>query len=142
MTKDPNASTGTMIGRALRRRCPRCGARVFDSYFTVKENCEACGLHFEREEGYWVGALIINTTITFGTFLIIFVSGIVITWPEVPWAWLMGVTIAVNLILPIVFYPQSKMTWSALEMSWHPLEEDEIRTAAERAAARTGEYDD
>lgn len=125
-----------MIGRALTRRCPRCGAKAFQSYFRLNEDCVSCGLHFEREEGYWVGALAINTGITFATFVVIFVSGMLITWPDVPWGLLMGVTIAINLVLPIVFYPQSKTIWNALEMSWHPLEEEEIEEAVKRVESR------
>ncbi|MFZ0625462.1 MAG: DUF983 domain-containing protein [Acidimicrobiia bacterium] len=136
MSRDPSARTTSMIGRALRRRCPRCGAKAFQSYFRLNEDCTSCGLHFEREEGYWVGALIINTTITFGTFIVIFVGGILITWPDVPWALLMGLTVGINLILPIVFYPQSKTIWNALEMSWHPLEDEEISEASRRAGSR------
>ena len=43
--------------------------RAFNTYFGMKVHCDQCGLRFEREEGYWVGALIINTTVTFGSFL-------------------------------------------------------------------------
>jgi Protein of unknown function (DUF983) len=98
----------------------------------MSETCAACGLRFEREEGYWVGAVVINTTVTFGSFLLVFVGGMVVTWPDVPWEWLMGLSIGVCLVLPIAFYPQSKMVWSALEMSWHRLEPDEISAAAQR----------
>jgi uncharacterized protein (DUF983 family) len=135
MSTDPNVGTISMIGRALRRKCPRCGAKAFQSYFRLNDDCTNCGLHFEREEGYWVGALIINTSITFGTFILIFVGGILLTWPDVPWALLMVLTVGINLILPIVFYPQSKTIWSALEMSWHPLEEKEIEEASRRAGS-------
>ena len=99
------------------------------SYFELAETCPSCGLRFEREERYWAGALIVNTTVTFLSFLVVFVAGVLLTWPEVPWAGLMAVTIGVNLILPILFYPISKTVWSAMELSWHPLEEDEIEDA-------------
>ena len=92
-------------------------------------DCPECGLHFEREEGYWVGALIINTTVTFATFMIVFVAGIAITWPDVPWVGVGIVTIALNALIPILFYPISKTLWMALELGWHPLEEDEIEGA-------------
>ena len=134
MNRDPIASKRTMLSRALRRRCPRCGAGAFDSYFHMKETCQQCGLHFEREDGYWSGALIINTTVTFASFLLVFVGGTLITWPDVPWGALMATTIAINAAIPVLFYPQSKTTCSALEMSWHPLEPDEIAAAAVRAA--------
>jgi hypothetical protein len=100
----------------------------------MKEHCAQCGLQFEREEGYWVGAMIINTTITFGSFLGLFLFLVLLTWPEVPWGLVMGVTIAANAVIPVALYPVSKTVWLALEMSWHPLEPEEIVTAMERAS--------
>ncbi|HEY4606211.1 MAG TPA: DUF983 domain-containing protein [Acidimicrobiia bacterium] len=133
MSRDPSATTLTMVGRALRRGCPRCGDTAFSSFFDLKEHCGRCGLRFEREQGYWVGALIINTTVTFASFLVLFVGGMVAFWPVVPWAALMGVTVGVNAVLPILFYPLSKTLWIAFELSWHPLEAREIEQAARRA---------
>jgi uncharacterized protein (DUF983 family) len=134
MSRDPSAGTATMLSRALRRKCPRCGAGAFVSYYRLREHCPRCGLQFEREEGYWVGALIINTVITFGVFLAIFVGGMVLTWPEVPWTGLMVVTISAMAIVPVAFYPLSKTVWMALELSWHPLEPEEVSQASERSA--------
>jgi hypothetical protein len=94
------------------------------------ENCGSCGLHFEREDGYWVGALIINTTVAFGTFIVLFVGGILLTWPDVPWGTLGVVTVVAMAIVPLLFYPLSKTIWMALELSWHPLEDEEIAEAA------------
>jgi uncharacterized protein (DUF983 family) len=123
-----------MIGRAARRRCPRCGARAFSSYFALREHCAECGLRFEREEGYWVGALVINTAVVFGSFLVLFVGGMLVFWPEVPWGALAAVTLGTMAVLPILFYPLSKTMWMALELSWHPLEAKETAEAAERVA--------
>ncbi len=121
-----------MVGRALRRRCPRCGAPAFTSWFALKEHCDSCGMRFEREPGYWVGAVIINTTVIFVTFVVLFGGLVVATWPDVPWATVMIVTVAANIAIPVVFYPMSKTVWSALELSWHPLEPEEIEAARER----------
>jgi uncharacterized protein (DUF983 family) len=126
VTRDPDASLTTLVGRGLRRRCPRCGAKPFQSYFHLAETCPGCGMKFEREEGYWAGALIVNTTVTFVSFLVVFVGGILITWPEVPWAGLMAVTIGINLLIPVLFYPNSKTVWSGLELSWHSREDEEL----------------
>jgi uncharacterized protein (DUF983 family) len=122
-----------MLGRALRRRCPRCAAPAFKSYFTMREHCDRCGLQFEREQGYWVGALIINTAVAFGTFLALFVGGMLITWPDVPWGLLGVVTVVAMAVVPLLFYPLSKTIWMALELSWHPLEDDEIAEASARS---------
>lgn len=124
-----------MLWRALRRRCPRCDHRAFESWFRLRAHCRRCGLRFEREPGYWVGAVIINTTVTFATFVGVFLLMVAVTWPDVPWAVVMGITIAANAVIPVVFYPISKTVWLALELSWHPLEADEITAALERVVS-------
>jgi uncharacterized protein (DUF983 family) len=125
-------TTGTRLGRALRRRCPRCGEPAFETWFGMKRYCTGCGLEFEREPGYWVGAVTINTTVIFGTFLLVFGGLVVITWPEVPWVTVLIVTVVANLAIPTIFYPMSKTIWLALEMGWHPLEREEIEAARDR----------
>lgn len=77
--------------------------------------------------------MIINTTVTFATFLVVFAGSILLTWPDVAWVWVLTATVVANLVIPIWFYPVSKTLWSALELSWHPLEADELAAAADRA---------
>ncbi|HLT97514.1 MAG TPA: DUF983 domain-containing protein [Acidimicrobiia bacterium] len=128
--RDPSASRGTLLARGFRGRCPRCGERaIFASFLELHERCPTCGVKFERESGYWVGAMIVVTTITFATFILVFVGGILLTWPDVPWNWLLIVTLAANLVIPFLAYPRSKTLWMAMEMSWHPLEENEVEAA-------------
>jgi hypothetical protein len=62
-----------------------------------------------------------------------FLTLVLATWPQVPWGTVMGVTIVANAAIPVAFYPISMTVWLALEMSWHPLEIEEIEAAAERA---------
>lgn len=101
----------------------------------MKETCDSCGFRFEREPGYWVGAVTINTVVIFATFLVVFGGSVLLTWPEVPWPAVLVVTLVVNLLVPTVFYPVSKTVWSAIELSWHPLEPEEIEAAASRLAS-------
>ena len=121
-----------MLKRGLRRRCPRCGQPAFTSWFAMKETCDLCGLRFEREPGYWVGAVIINTTVIFATFLVVFGGLVLITYPNVPWGLVLGVTVVANVLIPVFFYPISKSLWSAMELSWHPLEPHEVEEASKR----------
>jgi uncharacterized protein (DUF983 family) len=40
------------------QRCPRClQGRVFRGLVTMNETCPACGYRFEREPGYFLGAM-------------------------------------------------------------------------------------
>ncbi|MDX1467996.1 MAG: DUF983 domain-containing protein [Acidimicrobiia bacterium] len=135
MARQAPASRRVAVGRGLRRQCPRCGASAFEAYFRMREHCAQCGLKFEREPGYWVGAVIINTAVIFGTFILVFGGLVLATWPEVPWGLVLVVTLAANALIPILFYPVSKTLWLALELSWHPLEREEIEAAATRAVS-------
>ncbi|HSR16320.1 MAG TPA: hypothetical protein VLL51_11235, partial [Gemmatimonadales bacterium] len=50
------------LGRALLLRCPRCGSRgMVGRWGRFREDCPGCGHHYEREEGYWLGAVLLNT---------------------------------------------------------------------------------
>lgn len=110
-----------LLGRGAARRCPRCGARgVFASFFDLRERCPGCGLGFEREHGYWLGAMIINLAVTEGLFGIVFVGGMVVTWPDVPWTGLLVAALVLNAVVPVVFYPWSKTLWLAVDLCFNP----------------------
>lgn len=85
------------------------------------ESCPRCGLRFEREEGYWVGAMTVNIVVTEIFFVIFLVVGILLTWPDLPWLPLIGIGVVVNGLFPIVFYPFSKTVWLSLDLAFfHP----------------------
>lgn len=82
--------------------------------------CPTCALRYEREEGYWLGAILINTVATIGMFGAGTLLWAILTWPDPPWGLMLGVGIGFNLIAPIVFYPYSKTLWVAIEITAHP----------------------
>ena len=109
------------FGRALLLRCPVCGQpEVCRRWLHLAEVCPGCGHRFERQEGYWIGAVAINTVATLGLFVVVFVAVMVSTWPGVPWTVLTVGGAALNLVFPIAFYPLSKTLWVALETTIHP----------------------
>jgi uncharacterized protein (DUF983 family) len=119
----------TMLTRAIRRRCPLCGFKpVFDGWFALKPRCPQCNFSYEREEGYWVGALIANIAVAEGLFAMLLVGGIALTYPDTPWTTLMIAGAIVMVALPILFYPLSKMLWLWLDLSFiHPIDADDLR---------------
>lgn len=140
--RDPDASLFTILGRAIRRRCPRCGeARAFVGWATLAERCPRCGFKFEREPGYWVGALIINMAVSLFLFLVTIATVLAVTWPDVPWDGLFVTTIGLMLVVPAAFYPWSKSMWMAIELSYHrlePAEQIEAELHAETGEGRPG----
>ena len=108
------------IGRGLALRCPNCGGGRIRRGIDLVETCPTCELRYERHEGYWLGAVMINTGAVLMAFLIVFVGGMVVTWPDVPWTGILIATVTVSALFPIAFHPWSKTLWVALELSAHP----------------------
>jgi uncharacterized protein (DUF983 family) len=49
------------LGAILRLRCPRClEGRIWSGFLTMYARCPTCGLEFEREPGYFTGAMVVS----------------------------------------------------------------------------------
>lgn len=115
-------SRARMLARALARRCLLCGrGGIFRRWLTLAPRCPRCGYRFDREEGYWVGALIVNTGATQVAFFVWFLGGLALTWPDVPWNVLLVGGIGLMILFPVVFYPWAKMLWLWVDFLLHPL---------------------
>ena len=90
------------------------------------DDCPRCGLHFEREEGYWTGAIMVNLAVTELAFLIAFIGALVVTWPDPPWVGVLIFVLAVNGVVPIAFYPFSKTLWVAGDLAFRKLDEPSV----------------
>jgi len=112
------------ISRAIRRRCPRCGARgVWSSFFRTRRECPQCGLNFDRgESDYFYGAYLLNFVAAELVPVIVFVVALIATWPSPPWNLLMAVTIVLAIVAPILLYPTTKALWLALDLIFRPRE--------------------
>jgi uncharacterized protein (DUF983 family) len=112
-------SRGRTLWWGFTLRCARCGSgRLFRNYLRMVPDCPRCGLHFEREQGYWTGALAFNMIATGGLFTIIFVTALVLTIPDVPVVPLLAITIPIMALGPIVYYPFSKTLWVAVDRAF------------------------
>lgn len=103
----------------LTRRCGRCGSgKLFHHYLHMVPDCPRCGLHFEREPGYFAGALAINIMAVGGLFAIVFVAALVVTIPDVPVVPLIVILLPIAALGPIVYYPFSKTVWIAVDRAF------------------------
>ena len=112
-------SRGQAVRRGMAGRCPACGARgIFTGSVLMpdlKDACPSCGLTFAREEGYWVGAMIVIfalVEIVFGATLLF---GILLTWPDVPWTALLITGLVLNGVVPFLGYGWAKAIWLGLD---------------------------
>ena len=80
------------------------------------DSCPRCGYEFYRENGYWVGAVIMNLAVTEALFLLVFIVSIIAMAPDIDWVTLLVIGVATNLIFPVLFYPFSKTIWMAFDL--------------------------
>src|SRR5215213_4889864 len=103
-----------ILVRGLRLRCPDCGqASLYASLFKMRHHCSHCGLVFEREQGYFIGALYINVIVTESLLLFLFMLYYMVR--PVSEDALYAVLFALALILPLVFFRHSRSLWLAVD---------------------------
>src|SRR5919199_6898260 len=113
---------GQLLSRALRLCCPRCGrAGMFQGLFQMHSTCPVCQLKFEREQGYFLGAIYINYAATVlcmlaGFFALDYFVHPALTYQIVLWS-------GFGVVFPIFFYRYSKSFWLALDYLFSPVEE-------------------
>jgi uncharacterized protein (DUF983 family) len=130
-----------MLGRALLRRCPRCGgAGWFRRWFSKTDRCRTCGYRYERQPGFLVGALAINTIVTFGLLAVVLIVGSILTYPDLAVVPIAVAAVAVAVIVPVVGYPFSYTIWAAVDLAMRPLEPAEVADAEAHAASRLHQF--
>lgn len=126
-----------LLLRGVLKQCPRCGGgRNYRGWFHMVERCGTCGLRFEREPGFFVGAYLINFAVTIILLFIISMGFVAMkavdenasaTGPMV-------IGIAVAVIVPPLFYPWARTLWSAIDIGMTPIEDHEVADADEALA--------
>jgi len=120
-------SVMTSLKRGFLLRCPNCGrGKLFRKGFTMYEKCSVCGWRFEREEGYWTGAVAVNLVVTELLIAIIVVPlAIVFASANVSLVLLLIIGLPLPILLPFLFYRHAKSLWMSIDFIVHPAEPEE-----------------
>jgi uncharacterized protein (DUF983 family) len=112
---------GTLLARGLTKRCPRCGQRkLFRRWFVMQPTCPGCGLAFDREPGWVLGAMTINTAFVFIALFTTMIIGFAMTWPDVAVGPMVAATVTAGGLAAIIGYPFSKTLWIAIDLAMVP----------------------
>jgi len=105
--------------RALGLRCPRCGrAPLFRGWFAMNVVCAACDLRFERAQGYWVGAIYVNYSVT----VLVAVGGFFVlhALADLSTATQLALWVPFVVLFPLWFFRYSRSLWLGLEYGLNP----------------------
>ena len=100
-------------------KCPRCGAgKLFDGFFRMRPECSRCRLAFEREQGFFVGAIYVNYAFTVliataGFFLLDYYAEISLVSQLIVWG-------IFTVGFPILFFRHSRSLWLSVAYLFHP----------------------
>ena len=113
MRSDRELRLSTVLGRAARLVCPSCGkTKISESYLKVHRACNVCGLVFEPEAGFFVGAIYFNVAVTYFLILGVFLTSLAFSWSISDVTFLTMIVIAAAV--PLCFFQWSRSFWLAL----------------------------
>jgi uncharacterized protein (DUF983 family) len=102
----------------LRQRCPRCGqGAVFGGFVRMNRNCPVCGIAFEREAGYFLGAMYFSYAMAVAAATPLVVAGLVLDWsyPAI------GAAAGAELVvLAPVLFRYSRVFWMYMDQYFDP----------------------
>ena len=84
----------------------------------MHERCRVCGYRFEREQGYFVGAMYIN----YGVTVLIIVAGYFALewWTSITLSQQLALWCSVGVFLPVVFFRHARGLWLGFDYIFNP----------------------
>lgn len=128
-----DVGVGRLLARGFARRCPRCGqGGLFRRWFSMTHTCPGCMLEFDREPGWVLGAMTINTIVTFLAMLAVMITGFALTYEDFATLEVTLLTAAVAVVVPAFAYPFSKTIWIAIDLAMVPDREERRQVGYQR----------
>jgi uncharacterized protein (DUF983 family) len=108
-----------MLRGILTLRCPRCRrGPLFSGLLDMPERCPVCGLIYEREHGYFVGAMALSYGLAVGLVATLFFAVLAITHWSLEWVLLVA-SLAFLPVAPLCLR-YSRAMWIYLDRSIDP----------------------
>jgi uncharacterized protein (DUF983 family) len=116
--------------RGLKLKCPDCGlGSLYRAPFRMNQHCEYCDLIYEREQGYFIGAIYLNVIGTESLLLATLLIYGIITG-KINQA-ILTALIVLAFTLPLVFFHHSRSLWLSIDHILNPTEKGINRSVVE-----------
>lgn len=94
------------------------------------EDCPHCGIHYEREDGYFMMAVFVGYVMSFFIAVPVVVALYVTIRPSI-WTYLIGATVALLLAAPLIFH-YARVVWMYIDQLLDPRREGEGQVKSEK----------
>lgn len=108
-----------ILVRGLKLKCPNCGlGPLYVSLFRMNKICDYCDLVFEREQGYFIGAIYINVIATETTLLLtLLIYGLITGTIKQQ---ILTILFVLAIVLPLLFFRHSRSLWLSIDHILNP----------------------
>ncbi len=114
-----------LLSRGLRLRCPVCGrGKIYKGWFKTYEQCPSCHFTYEREVGYYTGAMAVNLILS--ELLITAITIPLAVNQSVPFVPLLLWGLTMPFVFPLLFYRHTKSFWMSIDHLFHPVSNERI----------------
>ena len=112
---------GQIITRGLTNCCPNCGGHALfkaGTLFELNHACPDCGLKFEKDDGFYLGAMSLN----YGITLIGCLVPVALLWYNgvIGGTWAAGLAVGGSVVVPALLYRPSRSWQLMLYYSFFP----------------------
>lgn len=101
----------------------------------MADTCPRCGFRFNRKEGHFIGAIGLNTVLTFAALLGVLIGGIVLSYPDLAVVPIILTGAGVAILMPVLIHSHCRMIWTAIDLVMQPLEPGEAPLLASNVEA-------
>lgn len=100
-------------------KCPNCRrGNVFFAPLKMHEDCPVCGIHYEREDGYFMMAVFVGYVMSFFVAVPVVVILALTVRPSI-WGYLIGAAIALAVGAPFIFH-YARVVWMFIDQLLDP----------------------
>ncbi|MBI5600402.1 MAG: DUF983 domain-containing protein [Gemmatimonadetes bacterium] len=115
-------SPHSRLTRALRLRCPSCGARgIVAGWLRLAARCPHCAFRPDRgEPDHFLGGYVVSLGIAEGVAAILWVVLLTVTWPNPPWVLMQWAAAVLVVVTPVLLYPFTRLLFLAVDLIAQP----------------------
>ena len=108
--KRDRPSFANFLRWCLMLRCPACGnAPIVKTPFKIKDHCSSCRAAFQREQGFFVGAILVNVVTTELVILLAYMVSLPVI--NAHYQLVLVILFVIALTFPVAFYHHSWSIW-------------------------------
>jgi uncharacterized protein (DUF983 family) len=103
-------SFANLLRWCLMLRCPACGnVSIVKTPFKIKDHCSSCRAVFQREQGFFVGAILVNVVTTELLILLVYLASLPII--NAHYQFVLAILFVLAVSFPVAFYHHSWSIW-------------------------------